>query len=299
MSPWLRHHRDALVTALARLFVSPLNALLAVLALGIVLALPATGEMLISNFMRLAGMVSTKPQISVFMTQDAPAATVAEVGKRIKASPAVKELRFVSKGEALARLKTSEGMAALIESLPQNPLPDAYIILPTTDSPAALEALKAEFTKLPKVDQVQLDSAWVKRLDAILNLGRTALVILAGLLGVALVAVTFNTIRLQILTQKDEIEVMRLLGASDDFVRRPFYYAGLIQGLMGGALAWLLVLGATLALRAPVGNLAAAFSLNLSLSPLPPDETALLFGVSVVLGYLGTWLSVRRFLRQA
>jgi cell division transport system permease protein len=298
-NPWLRHHRDALLTALHRLQVAPLNALLAAIALGIVLALPATGEMLILNFMRLAGLVSTKPQISVFMAQDAPAAAVAEVDKRLHSQNGVKEVRFVPSAEALARLKKSEGMAAVIESLPRNPLPDAFIVLPSSDEPASLEALKADLAKLPQVAQVQLDSAWVKRLDATLRLVRAALAILAGLLGVALVAVTFNTIRLQILTQRDEIEVSRLLGASDGFIRRPFYYSGLIQSLLGGTVAWLLVLGATEALRAPLGAMAAAFSLDLSLSHLPPDETAMLFAISLLLGYVGTWLSVRRFLKAA
>ncbi|MDD5295287.1 MAG: permease-like cell division protein FtsX [Rhodocyclaceae bacterium] len=299
MNPWLRHHRDALFTALARLKTSPLNAFLASLALGIVLALPATGEMLVLNFIRLAGLVSTKPQISLFMAQDAPAAAVADVDKRLHALRGVKELRFVPKADALARLKKSEGMAAVIESLPQNPLPDAFIILPASDQPESLEALKADLARMPKVAQVQLDSAWVKRLDAMLRLGRTALAILAGLLGVALVAVTFNTIRLQILTQRDEIEVSRLLGASDGFIRRPFYYSGLIQGLLGGAVAWLLVLGATEALREPLGAMAAAYSLSLTLSHLPAEETVLLFAVALLLGYVGTWLSVRRFLREA
>lgn len=298
MRAWLRHHRDALFTALARFRRAPLNALLAAMALSIVLALPATGEMLILNFMRMGGLVSTKPQISVFLAQDASAGVVAEVDSSLRAHPGIKELRFVSKADALARMKGSEGMAAVIESLPQNPLPDAFIVLPSFDAPAKLEDLKNQLTKLPKVERVQLDSAWVRRLDALLQLTRAALAVLAGLLAVALVAVTFNTIRLQILTQKDEIEVMRLLGASDDFIHRPFYYAGLLQGLLGGAVAWLLVFGATEALRTPVGNLAAAFSLNLSLAHLPAEQTVLLFLVSLLLGYIGTWLSVRRFLRE-
>ncbi len=299
MSMWFRYHRDAMRTAWSRLRRSPLNALLAALALGIVLALPATGEMLIHNFMRLAGMVSTKPQISVFLTLDASAAAVADVDKKLRSHAGVKELRYVPKQEALARLKANEGMAAVIDSLPQNPLPDAFIIIPASDAPAGLEDMKAEIAKWPKVDQVQLDSAWVKRLDALLNLARVAMLVLVALLAVALVAVTFNTIRMQILSQKEEIEVMRLLGASDDFVHRPFFYAGLGQGILGALVAWGLVAAATEVLRGPVSNLAAAFSLELSLSHLPPEGVLLLFAVSLALGYLGTWLSVRRFLHES
>lgn len=298
MISWLRHHRDALGTALRRLKDAPLNALLGTLVLGIVLALPATGEMLISNFLTLAGLVSTRPQVSVFMAVDAPAGASAALGEAMKQNPAVLDIHFVPRADALARLKTNEGLAEVIDSLPKNPLPDAFIVTPRNDTPQKLEALKMELARLPQVAQVQLDSAWVKRLDALLQVGRTALSILALLLGVALLTVSFNTIRLQILTQKDEIEVSRLLGASDDFIRRPFYYAGLLQGLSGGAMAWLLVFGATLALRGPLGTLAAAYNLNLSLQSLPAEETALLFIVSALLGLAGTWLSVRRFLRD-
>lgn len=298
MNAWFRHHKDALGTALRRLWNAPLNALLGALVLGIVLALPATGEMLISNFLTMAGLVSTKPQISVFMNVDTPDAVVQQVGEALRKNPAVLESRFVPKLDALSRLKKSEGLGEIIDSLPKNPLPDAYIVQPKVESPQKLEALRAELAKLPQVAQVQLDTAWVKRLDALLQVGRTSLLILAVFLGIALLAVSFNTIRLQILTQRDEIEVSRLLGASDHFIRRPFYYAGLIQGLCGGAMAWLLVMGATLALRAPIGTLAAAYNLSLSLQSLPVEETVLLFLVSALLGLAGTWLSVRRFLRD-
>ena len=298
MISWLRHHRDALGTALRRLRVAPLNALLGALVLGIVLALPATGEMLINNFLGLAGLVSARPQVSVFMAVDAPAGASAALGETLKQLPAVQEVRFVPRADALARLKKSEGLAEIVDSLPKNPLPDAFIVTPKLDTPQKLEALKMDLARLPQVAQVQLDSAWVKRLDALLQVGRTSLGILALLLGIALLAVSFNTIRLQILTQRDEIEVSRLLGANDGFIRRPFYYAGLIQGLSGGAMAWLLVFGATQALRAPLGTLAAAYNLTLSLQSLPAEETALLFFVSALLGLAGTWLSVRRFLRD-
>jgi cell division transport system permease protein len=194
-------------------------------------------------------------------------------------------------------MKAAEGLADVIDSLPGNPFPDAFALEPKDEQPATLEALAAELRKLPRVEHVQLDSAWVRRLDALLRLGRTGLALLALMLGVGLVAITFNTIRLQVLTQRAEIEVSRLLGATDAFVRRPFYYHGALQGMGGGLLAWLIVAGAALALRGPIGELVQLYSLEFALTPLGPAESALLLAIAAGLGWLGAMLSVRQYLR--
>lgn len=205
MMSWLRQHRDALRTALRRLLDAPLNAFLGALVLGIVLALPATGEMLIQNFLTLAGLVSTRPQVSLFMNVDAPEASVRKVEELLRQNTAVERSRYVPKAEALARLKKNEGLAEAIDSLPRNPLPDAFVVLPRSEVPSRIESLRSELAALPQVAQAQLDSAWVKRLDALVQAGRSTLLVLALFLGIALLAVSFNTIRLQILTQQDEI----------------------------------------------------------------------------------------------
>jgi cell division transport system permease protein len=145
---------------------------------------------------------------------------------------------------------------------------------------------------------VQLDSAWVKKLDALLRLARLAVILLAAVLGVALVAVTFNTIRLQILTQQEEIEVSRLLGATDAFIRRPFYYFGALQGLAGGLVAWSTVLIATLLLRGPVADLAGLYGIEFALHILPLADSVVLFGLAALLGWAGAWLSLTRHLRN-
>jgi len=206
--------------------------------------------------------------------------------------------RLVPREETLRRLKDSEGLSEVIESLPRNPFPDAFVVVPSDEAPEALEAMRAEFVKYPKVEHVQLDSAWVKKLDAFLRLARLAVTLLAALLGVALIAVTFNTIRLQILTQGAEIEVSRLLGATDAFIRRPFYYFGALQGLAGGLVAWGTVLIAALLLRGPVADLAYLYGIEFALHILPLSDSALLFGLAALLGWAGAWLSLSRHLRD-
>lgn len=298
MKGWLLHHKQASSQALRRLAGTPLNTLLGALVLGIALALPAAGEMLLANFLRLAQRVAATPQISVFMALDAAKKEIAEVESRLRKHPLTREVRLVQREDTLKRFKENEGLAEVLESLPRNPFPDAFVVVPRDESPAALEAMRAEFAKYPRVEHVQLDSAWVKKLDALLRLARLAVSLLAAVLGVALVAVTFNTIRLQILTQQEEIEVSRLLGATDAFIRRPFYYFGALQGLAGGLVAWSAVLIATLLLRGPVADLAALYGIEFSLHILPLADSLLLFGLAALLGWAGAWLSLTRHLRN-
>ena len=242
--------------------------------------------------------VAATPQISVFMALDAAKKEIAEIESLLRKHPQTREVRLVQREDTLKRFKESEGLAEVIESLPRNPFPDAFVVVPRDESSAALEAMRAEFAKYPRVEHVQLDSAWVKKLDALLRLARLAVTLLAAVLGVALVAVTFNTIRLQILTQQEEIEVSRLLGATDAFIRRPFYYFGALQGLAGGLVAWSAVLIATLLLRGPVADLAALYGIEFALHILPLADSVLLFGLAALLGWAGAWLSLTRHLRN-
>jgi cell division transport system permease protein len=189
-------------------------------------------------------------------------------------------------------------MADIVASLPRNPLPDAFIIEPEDTTPEALEALRQQISGWSKVAHVQLDSAWVKRFDAFLKLGKLALLMLAGIFATGLVAVTFTTIRLQVLAQAAEIEVARLVGATDAFIRRPFYYFGALQGALGGLLAALLVIGALRLLSAPVAELANLYAGNFSLHGPNGIEIAALAAIGALLGWLGAQLSVSLSLRK-
>jgi len=299
MRVWLLHHRDALHLALRKLTAMPLNLLLSLLAIGIALALPAGGQMLLANALRLAGDSAPTPQISLFLSLDADQRAVADLDGRLRNHPGVKSMRFVSRAQTLMRMKKNEGLNDVIEALPRNPFPDVFVIRPVDDGPQAMEQLAAELGKLPKVEHAQLDSEWVRRLDALLNLARTGVALLALLLGVGLVAITFNTIRLQVLTGRAEIEVSRLLGATDAFIRRPFQYYGLIQGLLGGLVAWLIVAGIALWLRQPVDAMARAYGVNFSLMALGPSDAVILLLAAAALGWLGASLSLRQHLKQA
>lgn len=297
MQAWFSQHRAALGSALRRLGASPLNTLLSLLVIGIALTLPGFGYVILDNLRDLGQSASGVQQISIFMQLEAGKKDVGEIENRLRQAASGK-WRFVPKEEALKRMQASEGMAEIVASLPRNPLPDAFIVEPTNTDPQALEVLKKELATWPKVAHVQLDSAWVKRFDAFLKLGKLALTLLAGLFAAGLVAVTFTTIRLQVMAQAAEIEVARMIGATDAFIRRPFYYFGALQGALGGLLAAGLVIGGLRLLAGPVADLAVLYGGSFALRVPAALEVIALTASGAILGWLGAQLSVSLSLRK-
>jgi cell division transport system permease protein len=295
---WLAHHLDAALLALRRLAGAPVNSLLSLLAIGVALALPAGGQMLLANALHLAGSVTAVPQISIFMAGNAERRAAAEIGSRLGKYGGVKQVRFLSREETLARMKNNPALGQVIEALPANPFPDAFVVTASDDRPETMEKLAAEFRQWPNVEHVQLDSAWVRRLDALLKLGRTAIIVLGALLGAGLIAISFSIIRMQILTHRAEIEVSQLLGATDGFIQRPFLYYGVLLGTGGAVVAWLLVGGAVHWLRAPLGELVRLYDLSLVLQTLNARDSALLLGFAAGLGWLGALVSLRQHLER-
>ena len=297
MNAWLTQHLSALQGAWQRLAASPLNTVLSLLVIGIALTLPAAGVVVLDNLRQAAAGVASTQQISVFLSPDASRKEATEMESRLRQEVSG-SIVFVPREDALKRLQGTAGMAELVASLPRNPLPDAFIVEPRNAAPEQLEALAKTLSAWPKVAHVQLDSAWVKRFDAFLRLGRLAVLLLAAAFAAALVAVTFNTIRLQILAQAAEIEVARLIGATDAFVRRPHLYFGALQGALGGLFAALLVAGGLHLLAAPVDELVALYGGSFILRGLSLPGIALLAATGAALGWLGAALSLAIHLRR-
>jgi cell division transport system permease protein len=201
----------------------------------------------------------------------------------------------VPREQALSELRSVEGVAELAAALGHNPLPDAFVV---TAREPSIDALAADLAKLPGVAHVQADALWARRLAGLARIVRLGLGLLAALLGAGLVAVTFNTIRLQILTQRDEIEVSKLIGATDAFIRRPFYYLGLLQGVAGGLIALALVAAALSLLNREVRPLAESYGSGFRFASLPFDDAVAVVAFAGLLGWLGAQLSVGRHLRE-
>jgi len=298
MRAWFYQHRKALSHALGRLAMQPLGTLLSALVVGIALALPAGGFVMVDNVGSLARGVTGSPEISLYLSLDASAEDVARIEAGLRDSTELTGIQFVDRDQALKQL-ADNGLGDVLDGLPGNPLPHAFIVTPASEDPALFDTLKARFSAWPMVEHVQLDAAWVQRLHAMLALAELCVSLLAILLAGALVIITFNTIRLQILTQRTEIDVTRLLGATDPFIRRPFYWLGCLQGLLGGLVAWGIVAGGVNLLRPPVEELAAAYGAVFALNGPVTEQVALLLIVAVCLGWLGTALSVRQHLKAA
>jgi cell division transport system permease protein len=294
MIAWLRQHREAFARAFGKLMQQRGASLLNALVIGVALSLPAGGYALLANLQGAAQRFTVEPQLSVFLRHEARRA---DLEPRLKADARIAQMRFVSRDEALRELRQAEGLAEVVAALERNPLPDAFVLRAREPGAAALEALAAELRTLPGVARVQVDSAWAQRLAALARIGRLALAFLAALLATGLVAVTFNTIRLQILTLREEIEVSQLLGATDAFVRRPFLYLGVLQGLAGGILGLAVLWAGIATLNRPVRELAQTYGSDFQLALLPWPETLVLLAGAALLGWLGALLSVSKYLR--
>jgi len=293
---WFWHHLDALRVTLARLVRAPVVTLLNVGVIGIALALPVGLYVALINLQGVAHTLASDPQLSVFLALDAGRADADKIAARLKQHPGVREARFVPRDQALKELKARTGLADVVDSLPQNPLPDAFVVLPRDMAPPALEQLRDELRGWPKVAHVQLDTAWAQRLQAGLRLARLSVWLLATLFAFALVAVTFNTIRLQVLTRREEIEASKLIGATDPFIRRPFLYFGTLQGLAGGMAAWVIIWAGILLLNSTLSELAQLYAASFELRHLTPEDSVSLLGFSAGLGWFGSWLSVNQHL---
>ncbi|HEU4442824.1 MAG TPA: permease-like cell division protein FtsX [Burkholderiales bacterium] len=284
MSAWLRQHRHAFFLGIRKL--SLLNALV----IGVALSLPAAGYALLESLRPAGARLALEPRISLFLAPQAQRADAEALGTRLRADRRIDSVRFVPREQALKEMSEVQGLSEVIAALGRNPLPDAFVVTSRQD-------IAGELGKLPGVAHVQADAVWARRLAAAGAVAEVALGVLAALLGAALIAVTFNTIRLQILTQRDEIEVSKLLGATDAFIGRPFYYLGLLQGLVGGGLALAIVAAALALLNSEVRVLAESYGTNFRFAFLPVPDAVLVMLLAAGLGWLGARLSVSRHLR--
>jgi cell division transport system permease protein len=297
MKAWFAQHLHSLKIAGQRFRDAPVATLFTLLVIGVAVALPAGFYVLLANLERVSGGIKPQAEITVFLKSGVDEAQGRALLDRLKRNPDVTNARFVPKTEGVRRLEAS-GLADIAAGLPENPLPHALILVPAKQDAATLDRLGGLLRGLAEADRVLLDSDWIKRLAALMNLGRELIWMLALVLGLALAAITANTIRLQIYAQKEEIEVARLIGATDRFIRRPFLYFGGIQGLAGGLTGWLLVsLGAWLA-QGSVDRVAAAYGAQFPVHGLDFVAGLALLLITAVMGWLGAFFAVGQTLRE-
>ena len=292
-------HAQNLVAALGRLVRQPMSSLLTVAVIGIALALPAGLRVLVNNARNLSGSWESAVDFTVYLELTVDDQRARELAEEIEARPDVVSVALISRTQALEEFRAYSGFGDALKALEENPLPHALVVRPVSDGDgeADISTLAAQLDDLGDTAFVQLDTAWVERFRAILDIARRSVDIATVLLALAVTIVIGNTIRLEINNRRQEIEVMKLVGGSDGFVRRPFLYLGLWYGLAGGVLAWLvLLLGLTL-LAGPVANLAGLYSSGFVLRSLGAGEVLTLVASGAALGWLGAGIAAARHLR--
>lgn len=302
LSGWLERHLQTLVASLGRMVRAPFGTALTIGVIGLALALPACLEVLVSNARALSGGLQDALDVTVYLKPGLPDHDAVQLAERISARPGVASARLVTAAEGLADFRRWSGLGPALDALRDNPLPAAIVVRPRlTESAGDVDVVGALADALrtqPGVDQVQLDTDWVRRFTAILDALRRATTLLALVFAVGVLLVVGNTVRLDIDTRRAEIEVTKLVGGSDAFVRRPFLYGGVWYGLGGGLVACLAVEALVFALAGPLDHIAVAYGSHFRLAGLGAHEATGLVLTGVGLGWLGAFVSATRHLRD-
>jgi cell division transport system permease protein len=299
ISAYFARHAQVLVGSLGRIMHQPFATLMTMGVIAVALALPLFLSLLLQNARIATGNWNEAYDLSVYMDKKAGAGRVQSLAKQLNARGDVAAVRIITADQALAEFRNDSGFGKALDALSDNPLPDTLVVTPTltASTPQGTETLKNAIAALSDVQTVQIDTEWVKRLHAMLELLRRVVLLTGGLLGVGIVLIVSNTIRLDILNRRAEIEVMKLVGASDGFARRPFLYSGIWYGLGGGLLALVMVAIASIVLARPVAQLAFLYGSDFRLEGLKLVLGVGVLSLAVALSWLGSWLAATRHIR--
>jgi cell division transport system permease protein len=298
MKTLLRQHRYALAVTLKRLISQPFSSLANLLVIALALSLPLLGASLLVSVQPVARQLSVTPELTVFMKMDAPRGQAEEIATKIRKEypTQTSSVRIMTKDVALKELRANPAWEQALKVLPGNPLPDAVIVTltPGDDLADRADKLAQAWRKWSSVDLVQLDSAWVQRLEALVRFARIGLILLALSVALVVLATVFNTVRMQALSQREEIGVARLVGATESFVRRPFLYLGSITCSLAALIAIGVARLALVPLNEALSSLARSYDADFALALPSPTMLALaVFGVAA-LGALSARWSVQR-----
>ncbi|MET0108666.1 MAG: permease-like cell division protein FtsX [Candidatus Thiodiazotropha sp.] len=295
---WLQRHAQVALASLGRLVNNHLASLMTCAVIGIALAMPVGLHVLLGNLQHVSGAWDSGASISLFLKQSVSDREAASLADKLRRHQRIETVELITREAALDEFQQLSGYAEALEALDSNPLPAVLIILPKAEFTTAETAqlLVRELKLLPDADIVQLDLQWVRRLQAITVIAQRAVVVLAALLGMAVLLIVGNTIRLEIQNRHAEIEITKLIGATNAFIRRPFLYTGFWYGLFGGIIAWLLIAVAITLLSGPIANLANLYESSFNLASFDIVTIASLLLGSSLLGLTGAWLAVGRHL---
>jgi len=298
LGAWLDSHAANARESAQRIARTPLATVLTVTVIGIALALPAGLHLAVANLRAAAGAWEGAARISVFMSTAAGDSGAERLATRLRGRADLAGVQVITRAAALEEFKAESGLAAALEMLDENPLPAVVVVTPRVGEPATVEALRAELARADGVDAVELDARWLARLQAMLELSKRAVALLAALFALAVVVIVGNTIRLDIQNRRQEIEVAKLIGATDGWIRRPFLYEGAWYGVAGGLAALALIALALGLLSGPVAQLAGLYGSDHGLVGFDLASAGTVLAGGALLGWAGSWLAVARHLAE-
>lgn len=300
---WLKNyfarHLQTLFYALGQLSFKPFSTLMTVAVIGIALAMPAGLHVLLKNVQQVLSGWDSAAQLSLFLHHDSSEAEAQALAERLRARQGIASVEYISSAQAMSEFQRHSGFSEALSALEDNPLPPVLVVYPALElqGPELLQQLRQELADERSVEIAQLDMQWVKRLYALMDIGKRGVWVLAAMFALGVLLVVGNTIRLAIQNRRDEIVIIKLIGGTDTFIRRPFLYTGFWYGLLGGVIAFILVELALWLLSGPVNNLAALYSSEFRLASIDLATAAALLFSGMLLGLGGSWLAVGRHLR--
>ncbi|MCO7226536.1 permease-like cell division protein FtsX [Pleionea sp. CnH1-48] len=296
----LRQHVQECRGGLREIGRTPLSSLMTVAVLAIALALPGVFHIFLKNAQSVYQNWDQATQITLYLKDSTTAKASTDLADSLRNHANIAEVRFIGKEQGLSDFMQWSGFGDALNHLEDNPLPDVLVITPTQShsTPEKAEALSLELEVHPEVDIAKVDIQWLRRLYAIMNIAEKAVFALGALLSLAVLLIVGNTIRLAIQSKREEIQIIKLVGATDAFIRRPFLYNGIWYGIFAGLLALIMVNGSVYWLSDPVRQLAGHYNSQFELNGLSAIDVLKLLGISTALGFVGSWLSVGRHIRE-
>jgi len=298
LSAFFYQHFQQIFISFRDLWKTPFSTMMTILVLGVALSLPAVFHVLQKNVERASGQWNKASEISLFLKKNISEQRVQVLINKLSLYSEIETVTHITSHQALEEFKEMSGFSKALNYLDENPLPDVLVVVPAKHAMtiAASKLLVAKLKREQDVDLVQVDIDWIEKLQSIIGLVVDVMMAIALLLLMSVFLVVSNTIRLNILNQRAEIEVMKLVGATNSFIQRPFVYVGIWYGFLGGIIAWILTLLLVQWIHSGVASLMDLYRIDFEISILNLREVAILVGLSSFLGFIASYVSVKRYL---
>ena len=295
------HHRETLRASLVKMLHEPMQTVLTVMVIAIALALPASLYLTVDNVQQVGSNFESSAQITVFVNKGAKPEAIEGLEKKLNGMAGVTSVEYISAQQALLEFKALSGFGSALRYLEDNPLPAVFLVQPMMEGEVDLvqtQKIITDITALPVVDDVQIDMAWLQRLHSLIEMGHKIVLALGITLGIGVLLVIGNTIRLAIESRRNEIIVVKLVGGTNAYVRRPFLYTGLLLGLFGALIASIMLFSCLMWISSSVENLASLYQSQYRLQGLGITGFLSLMLIGGVFGLGGAWIAVSRHLRD-